>query len=167
VTDLLDADQRRVFGEPTDSIQEVARRAAEVYPDQDVIVWEGDAQTFQFTYVNDAAERVLGWPASRWTGEPTFWADAVLHPDDRDEAIAYCALATGRRANHMFEYRAQTRSGEMKRLRDVVVVVVGPRRVATRLRGLMFDLSGEASDEGAAPGVRRLRPSIAHLEGLE
>lgn len=165
MTELLDPDQRRVFGEPTDSIHEVARRAAEVYPDEDVIVWEGDAQTFQFTFVNQAAERVLGWPASRWTTEPTFWADAVLHPDDRDDAIAYCALATGRRADHTFEYRALTRTGETKRLRDVVVVVLGPRRVPTRLRGLMFDLSEEQTDR-SGPGVRHLWPPIVELEKL-
>ncbi len=28
------------------------------------IVWEADPETFEFTYVNQAAERVLGYPAS-------------------------------------------------------------------------------------------------------
>ncbi len=159
---VLDEVQRRVFGADDDPIEEVARRAEEAYPGQDVVVWEGDAQTFHFTYVNDAAERVLGWPASRWTDEPTFWADAVLHPKDRDEAIAYCALATARRADHSFEYRAQGRDGTIKTLRDIVVVLVGPRRVATRLRGLMFDVTSEERTEVGA-GRLQQRPDPATL----
>ena len=33
----------------------------------DGIVWEADAQTFQFTFVSPQAERILGYPCSQWT----------------------------------------------------------------------------------------------------
>ena len=46
------------------------------------IAWSASAQTFRFTYVNPAAEKLLGYPVSRWLEEPHFWAEH-LHPEDR------------------------------------------------------------------------------------
>jgi PAS domain-containing protein len=42
------------------------------------IVWEADAQTFQFLFVSQQAQRVLGYPVERWLNEPTFWKEP--HP---------------------------------------------------------------------------------------
>src|SRR5262249_39997255 len=53
------------------------------------IVWEADAQTFAFSFVNEQAERILGYPIERWLNEATFWNDH-LHPDDRDWATDFC-----------------------------------------------------------------------------
>src|SRR3954454_25180790 len=46
------------------------------------IAWSASSETFRFTYVNPAAETLLGYPVSRWLDEPHFWAEH-LHPDDR------------------------------------------------------------------------------------
>lgn len=148
--DLLpdaDLDERldRVFGDPADPMPLLERRARAEFPGREVIVWEGDAATFQFTYASPSAERLLGYPLRRWTQEASFWADVVVHPDDRDEAIAYCALATGKNQDHAFAYRAVTATGETLTLHDVVRVVVGRRGVATHLRGVMLTLP---ADEG-------------------
>jgi PAS domain S-box-containing protein len=116
-------------------------RAARFLPNQRAIVWEGDAATFQFTFVSRSAEDVLGYPASRWTTEPTFWADIVVHPRDRNDAIAYCALATGQGRDHDFVYRAVAADGRVVWLHDVVRVVMGPKGVAQRLRGIMLDVT--------------------------
>ncbi len=154
----------RIFGQITDPITLVARRAELARPTP--IVWEGDASTFQFTYVSPIAETMLGFAADRWLEEAAFWAEKVVHPDDRLEAIAYCALATGKRADHEFEYRAVRADGSALWLLDVVRVVVGSRGVAERLRGLMFDVT----DEKAATGLGRTgelptRPTREELEG--
>lgn len=134
----LDGCLARVFGRATDPMPELERRALAELADQSVIVWEGDATTFQFTYVSASAERLLGYPRSRWTSEENFWSDVVIHPDDRDEALAYCALATGKNQDHAFIYRAITATGEIVHLHDIVRVVLGPRGVASRLRGVMI-----------------------------
>ena len=110
--------------------------------DLDAIVWEGDAQTFQFSFVSKAAEKILGYPAERWY-EPDFWADVVIHPDDRDHAIAYCALATGQGRDHTFEYRARAADGRLVWLRDVVRVVLGDKGIPVSLRGVMIDITSE------------------------
>lgn len=56
-------------------------------------MWEGDPETFQFSYVSSSAQDILGYPAGRWMDE-SFWVDSIVHSDDRRDAVAFCALAT-------------------------------------------------------------------------
>lgn len=139
-TDLEDR-LHQVFGEPTDPMPLLESRARALLPGLDVIVWEGDATNFQFLFVSKSAEAVLGYPGQRWLDEPTFWADTVVHPEDRDYAVSYCALATGQGRDHEFEYRAVAADGTVRHLYDVVRVNKGKRGVATHLRGVMIDLT--------------------------
>ena len=156
-----------VFGDPSDPIELVERRAAARFAGREVVIWEGDPQTFQFTYVSPVAAVLLGYPAERWTTEPTFWADVVVHPQDRRDAVAYCALATGQCRDHEFEYRAVAADGRIVWLRDVVAVVVGRRaRIPERLRGIMLDVTAEKLAEGTyapADDRRYQRPSRTEL----
>ena len=152
------------FGSPKDPIELVDRRVQEQLADRRAIVWEGDAQTFQFTFVSRSAEVLLGHPVARWTMEPTFWADTVIAAADRDEAIAYCALATTKRAHHAFDYRAHTRDGDLVWLRDFVRVDVGPRGIARTLRGIMIDITDEKRRTGEYERAASFRaPSVAEL----
>ncbi len=132
---------RQAFGDGRDAIALVARRAEELFGDTPIIIWEGNAQTFQFSFVSAGARMILGHPLERWTREATFWADHVVHPDDRDDAIAYCALATGKGRDHAFEYRANAADGRTVSLVDYVQVIRGTRGVPERLRGIMIDVS--------------------------
>jgi PAS domain-containing protein len=137
LNDIFAEKVARIFGADDDPMVLVEHRARQLLPDLRPIVWEGDAQTFQFSFVGGAAEEVLGHPASRWTSEPAFWADVVVHPDDRNDAIAFCALATGKGADHDFEYRARCADGRIVLLHDIVKVIKGPLGVAERLRGII------------------------------
>lgn len=131
----------RVFGRFSDPMTLVERRAQELLPELRTIVWEGDPETFQFSYVGQSAEDILGYPARRWTTEPTFWADTVVHEDDRRDAVAYCALATGKCKDHDFVYRAVAADGRVVWLHDVVRVCRSPSGIAERLRGIMIDVT--------------------------
>src|SRR6202158_705069 len=111
------------------------------------IVWEADATTFQFSFVSDQAERILGYPVERWLSEPTFWKDH-LYPDDRDWAVRFCAQATGENRDHDFEYRMIAADGRVVWLRDLVTVVVEGGR-ATQLRGVMVDITDRKHAEAA------------------
>lgn len=132
-----------VLGGGLDAMAVVEERARKAYPGIPVIAWEGDAATFQFTYVSRVAEDLLGYPVERWISEPSFWANHVIVPEDSNEAVAYCALATAGRRDHVFEYRARAASGKILVLRDMVRVILGPKGLAERLRGLMFDVTHE------------------------
>lgn len=146
LTDLFAEKVSHIFGADDDPMVLVEHRAQQLLAERRPIVWEGDAQTFQFGFVGGAAEVVLGYPASRWTTEPTFWADIVVHPEDRNDAIAFCALATGKGVDHAFQYRARRSDGRTVRLYDIVKVIKGPRGVAQRLRGLMVELPDTQPD---------------------
>lgn len=108
-----------------------------------VIVWEGDPQTFQFSYVSPCAEEVLGYPVSSWL-QPGFWASRIVCPEDRDDAVAFCALATGKGRDHDFQYRAMRADGQVVTLHDMVHVIRGERNIATRLRGVMVAVNEKA-----------------------
>lgn len=133
----LDARAEAVFGAATDPMPVLAERARTLLAGLQPIVWEADATTFVFSYVSEEAEAVLGYPVSRWTDEPTFWADVVLHPTDRDESVTYCATETACCRDHNFEYRAVTADGAVVRLRDIVRVVPAEDGSPARLRGVM------------------------------
>jgi len=111
------------------------------------IVWEADAATFQFSFVSDQAERILGYPVERWLSEPTFWKDH-LHPHDREWAVPFCERATGENRDHDFEYRMIAADGRVVWLHDLVTVVVDDER-ATQLRGVMVDITDRKHAETA------------------
>ena len=103
------------------------------------IVWEADARTFRFSFVSRQAERILGYPVSRWVDEPNFWQDHVL-PEDREEAVAFCRQSTMEMKNHAFDYRMRAADGRMVWLHDLVTVIVEDGRPRF-LRGLMVDVT--------------------------
>src|SRR6267154_6465234 len=113
----------------------------------DGIVWEADAQTFAFSFVSPQAERMLGYPLTRWTTEPTFWKDHI-HPDDREWATSFCIKATRARRPHDFEYRMLAADGRIVWLHDVVTVVVENDQ-PVRLRGVMLEITERKRAEEA------------------
>src|SRR4051794_8057187 len=84
------------------------------------IAWSASAETFRFTYVNPAAETLLGYPVSRWLDEPHFWAEH-LHPDDRHVPLL-CHNETVAGRDHELVYRIIAADGRTVWLRDYVNV---------------------------------------------
>ncbi len=126
------------------SLQSAEERFRDLVNSTDGIVWEADATTFNFTFVSQQAERLLGYPVEDWL-KPGFWVEH-LHPDDRNWAPEYCAACTGRLEPHDFEYRFITLDGHVVWLRDIVTVVAendAPRW----LRGIMVDITGRKAAE--------------------
>ena len=111
------------------------------------VVWEADAATFQFSFVSDRAERILGYPVERWLSEPTFWKDH-LHPHDREWAVPFCERATSENRDHDLEYRMIAADGRVVWLHDLVTVVVDDGR-PTQLRGVMVDITDRKHAETA------------------
>jgi formate hydrogenlyase transcriptional activator len=104
-----------------------------------VIVWRADARTFQFTFVSNYAETLLGYPLLRWTSEPAFWQDHI-HPDDRKRTVALCTQATQEKRRHELEYRMMAADGRAIWLRDVVSVGTENDQ-PTELIGAMMEIT--------------------------
>lgn len=107
--------------------------------DAKIILWEAALPSLTFTYVSPQAEAILGYPVGRWY-EPGFWM-GIIHPDDRDAAVAYCAERTRLGLDHEFEYRLVAADGRAVWVRDIVTVVRGKKQTPEGLRGAMMDIS--------------------------
>jgi PAS domain-containing protein len=152
-TAVIDAIATQVLGDGGDSISEVERRFRRLLPGERAIFWEGDAASFEYTYVSPAAVEILGYPIERWMEDQTFWADQMVAAEDRHEALAFCALAALHERDRVFEYRARRADGGTLVIRDIARVIFGAERIADRLRGIMLD-------------VTSLRPASASLREL-
>jgi len=111
------------------------------------IAWSASASTFRFTYVNPAAEKLLGYPVERWLEEPDFWS-RHLHPEDGFVA-SLCHNETLAGRDHELVYRMVAADGSSVWLRDYVNVhkVDG---VPVELFGVMVDITREVLAEAAS-----------------
>lgn len=117
------------------------------------IVWEADWRpdggNLRFTFVSDRAEELLGHPAARWCDDPDFWP-AMIHPDDRDEALAFTGDRTAAGVDHDLTYRAVAIDGRVVWLHQVVHVVTGPDGTPMTAQGLTVDVTEQKRAERSA-----------------
>jgi len=108
------------------------------------IAWSASARTFRFTYINPAAETLLGYPVSSWLDEPNFWTEH-LHPEDRHVAML-CHNHTIAGQNHELVYRIIAADGRVVWLRDYVNVHC-ENGDPVELFGVMVDITREREAE--------------------
>ncbi|MDZ7689578.1 MAG: PAS domain-containing protein [Balneolaceae bacterium] len=114
----------------------------------DGIVWEADADTFEFHYISPQVEELLGYTPEEWLSEPGFWKNRI-HPEDRRQAVTFCKRKTVQGENHRFEYRMFAADDEIVWLRDYVTVV-SRKGEPERLRGFMVDITREKRPRNSA-----------------
>lgn len=103
----------------------------------DAIVWMAEKETLQFRFVNQQAERILGYPADHWLSEPHFWREH-LHPDDAEFVLNACRELTADSAPLQLEYRMRSQDGRYLWLRDHISL--HPDQPGL-LQGIKFDLT--------------------------
>jgi PAS domain S-box-containing protein len=121
-------------------------RFGELIAQLDAIVWEADASSWQFTFVSEAAENILGYPIQQWLSDSNFWADHI-HPSDRQRAVLTCQQATARGQDHRFEYRFLAADGRVVWLSDIVRVAKDEAGTPRQLRGVMIDITDRKNAE--------------------
>ena len=100
----------------------------------DGIVWEADPATLRMTFVSAQAEHMLGYPIADWYAEG-FW-EAHIHPQDREQTMAYCATHAKGDCNYSLEYRMLAADGHVVWLKDFVSV-----GQSISLCGIMLDIT--------------------------
>jgi len=105
----------------------------------DGIVWEADAQTFEFIYVSDKVTDILGYTPQQWLSTPGFWKDHI-YCDDRELAIGLLGMPTTAAQHHSFDFRMIKSDGNIIWLRNIVSVIGGDDRPGC-LVGIMFDIT--------------------------
>jgi len=104
----------------------------------EVVPWEADAKTWQFTYVGPQAVKLLGYPVDRWY-EKNFWRDCI-HPEDREFALDYCVRSSQQFEEFDFEYRMVRPDGRVVWVHDVVSVSsIGG--IPSTLNGFLIDIT--------------------------
>lgn len=153
-------------------LEEARRRLAEseeryrvLVNSLDAILWEADPLTWQFTFVSQRAEKILGYPVEQWLTEPDFWAK-ILHPEDSRWALQYCKQAVAEKQDHEFEYRAIAADGRVVWLRDIVRVVCENGAVRG-LRGLMVDVTKQKQAEEELKRLQRVAAQMASKLSLK
>ncbi|GAA5522635.1 PAS domain S-box protein [Aliifodinibius salicampi] len=106
----------------------------------DGIVWEADAESFEFTYISPQVEEILGYTPAEWLSEENFWQNHIHH-EDREQAVNYCHHKSKQGENHQFEYRMITAEGDVVWIRDLVTVITDEEGESTLLRGFMSDIT--------------------------
>jgi two-component system, chemotaxis family, CheB/CheR fusion protein len=116
------------------------RRFRSLVQGVDAIVWEGDPSGGAFRFVSQRAEEILGYPLAAWLDEPDFW-ERQIHEEDRGRTVAARRSAVAECRDHVLEYRMTARDGRVVWLRDNVTVTCDEQGRATRLLGLIVEIT--------------------------
>ncbi len=106
------------------------------------VVWEYDFVLHKFSFVNDRAEELLGFPIEAWLTQPDFWADR-LHPADRDATIQAFSDAIDNRQTCEAEYRLLAADGRIVWVYDIATPVLDSQGKLIATNGLLLDITEE------------------------
>ena len=120
--------------------QEAHARFAGLVDGLDAIIWEADPATLELTFVNHRAESLLGYPQRQWLGDAAFWT-RLIHPDDRETALAALRGQAAAGVECRLEYRMVAADGRLVWISNVVQPVRPEGGDVSQLRGLMIDIT--------------------------
>lgn len=109
-----------------------------------VIMWQADLERRAFTYISPPAERLFGFPLSRWS-ERGFW-ERRLHSEDRSDVLEQTEKKSNGKLGYELEYRLVSANGQPVWLHDTVLIARKPSG-ARVLNGIMLDLTGQKEIE--------------------
>jgi PAS domain S-box-containing protein len=125
----------------------------------DAIVWEADAGTQAFTFVNRRAEAMLGWPPDMWL-EPGAYLQRIVHPEDAERVREHLARVAVSGDHSEIEYRVLAADGRVIWVREMLYVARDRHGQPQQLRGVLVDISQRKRAE------RRLAAQFAVTQAL-
>lgn len=160
-TAILEVERRAAV----EQVMESRRQYQELVESLDGIIWEADARTFQFTFVNQQCERLLGYSVEHWMANMTW--EKLIHPDDLARVVGVCQQAVKEKRNHSLEYRVLAADGRVVWVRDIATVVVRNGE-PVRVIGVLLDATErKAADEKLLAYQKQLRSLASEMELAE
>ncbi len=130
----------------------------------DAIVWEANADTWQFTFVSGAAAEVLGIPPEQWLAGADSWPKAI-HPEDRESWVEFKRqLAEDSGETREFQCRAVKTDGSTVWLRTTVRGRRDDHGHVTQYCGVMLDVTKRAEAERAREALLAERARLLDRE---
>jgi two-component system, sensor histidine kinase and response regulator len=145
----------RRFSERAVELEASEQRYRQIVESAQVILWRRGLHSSQFSFVNQEAETLLGFPLEQWLTQPTFWADHI-HPEDRFMTETYCTAAAKDNQSQQFEHRMITAAGEVLWLKSQVRLVEGVAHTK-ELVGVMVDITVRKRAQEAAEAANRAK----------
>jgi PAS domain S-box-containing protein len=104
------------------------------------------AGRWTFHYISPVVERITGRPPDYYYGGPRRWVHTV-HPEDRPRVEGFANGLRAGRSVRDEEYRILTPAGEVRWVRDSVLVHRGPDGRSLRLDGVLSDVTERRRSE--------------------
>jgi len=117
------------------------------------VVWEADPKSFEFSFVSQQAERLLGFPRSDWTTDPAFWLDHI-YTDDQVLAHGLRMKALQQEKPTQIEYRMVAADGRIVWIREISTFIFD-NGTPQALRGVFFDITEQKQAEEELDSLNR------------
>ncbi len=124
-------------------------------------------------YVSPQIERILGYPAERWSTQPGFWS-SLLHPDDRERVIRESNRTTEVGEPYIQEFRMIAADGRVVWFHDEALLLRDEEGLPHMWQGVMLDITErKAAEERFREAERMYRvlveniPAVVYRETLE
>ncbi len=151
LTSLVD----RRFSAQSRELQLSEQRYRQLVESAQVILWRWSVDSAQFSFVNQEAEELLGYPAEKWKADGNFLFDHVP-PEDRAWVQSFCDAAAGSHGSQRFEHRMICADRKIVWLRTSVRLVQGHGK-AKELVGVMTDITERKEAQEAAERASRAK----------
>jgi signal transduction histidine kinase len=130
----------------------------------DGVVWECDPVHFQFSFVSQHGERLLGFAPEVWLAEAGFW-QAHLFPDDATKAVQLRQAHVRAGKSYRCEYRMVTAKARVIWIRESGSVLVEQGKTLA-LRGIFLDITVEKTAAEELEKLNRRLLDTSRLAGM-
>ena len=137
---LLDITDRKRIELERRAAEEEYRTLLEELPG--VVYVDAADETGSTLYMSPQVETLLGYSLDEWLSSPSFFVDAVLHPDDRETVLAEIE-ANNAGVRNRSEYRCITKSGDVMWIYDESVPQLDDDGTVVATRGFMLDITDQ------------------------
>jgi PAS domain S-box-containing protein len=117
-------------------------------------------------YLSPQVQEILGYSAEDWRSTLNFWSD-LLHPDDRERALAETRRTDQTGEDYIDEYRLRAADGEYRLMHDEAALVLDENGAPLYWQGAMFDITERrAAEEQLREAEARYRAVVEHIPAI-